>query len=409
MDAQKEEEKLIDIGRFLRIDPNRQTLLPCIMIFVVVVNKSISMDVLEIHLISYSTLAAVLLSFVFMLYLYFRKGTMSRFVLLTIIFAMLMMTSTFINGTDLKTCFYDVCSLVFVAMTCDYYKNRFHMLIVAFAIAFSICTYLNLIHLLTHPELWIIDDLKTNKGYLLGGNYNGMGCRLLCAIGLSIICIKYSKWWLFHVVPVAIVSIITLYIVGSMTALTGVLLLIAFCLIPSCKLLKMGIISLLVIVFIFQVLVCFQGKGIEQNPLAVYFVEDILGKDITFTNRTYLWDAAAKIFVDSPIYGYGCVDSNWYYSRMSSMAMGTHNYIWGILVTGGALLLAVFTCICFLSFSKFLTTTDRYALLIYAIAAVLFLMMLMENYPHFFILTLIFLASYATRQNNVKENVKPAR
>lgn len=399
MDAQKEEEKLIDLGRLLRFDMRHQTWLPCLMILVVVVNKSISMDVLGIHLISYSILAAVLLSFAFMSYLYFRKGIMSRLVLMTIIFAMLLMTSTIINGTDLKTCFYEVCSLVFVAMACDYYKNRFHMLIVAFAIAFSICTYLNLIHLLTHPELWIIDDLKTNKGYLLGGNYNGMGCRLLCAIGLSIICLKYSKWWHLNVIPVVIVSIITLRIVGSMTALTGVLLLIVLCLIPSCKLLKMGIISLLVMVFLFQILVCFQGKGIEQNPLAVFFVEDILGKDITFTGRTYLWDAAAKIFVESPLYGYGCVDSNWYYSHMSSMAMGTHNYIWGILVTGGSLLLAVFTYICFLSFSKFLTTTDRYALLIYAVAAVLLLMMLMENYPHIFILTLIYLATYATRQN----------
>ena len=77
--------------------------------------------------------------------------------------------------------------------------------------------------------------------------------------------------------------------------------------------LKVGIVSLLGFVFIFQVLVCFQGKGIEQNPLAVYFVEDILGKDITFTGRIYMWDAAAKVFAESPLYGYGSVDKDWYY------------------------------------------------------------------------------------------------
>ena len=163
---------------------------------------------------------------------------------------------------------------------------------------------------------------------------------------------------------------------------------------------KMGIVCLLSVVFLFQVFVCFQGKGIEQNPLAVYFVEDILGKDITFTGRTYLWDAAAKIFVNSPFYGYGYVDRDWYYSHMSTFAMGTHNYIWAVLVTGGVLLLTVLSYICFLSFSRLFTTSDRYVILIYAVAAVLFMMMLMENYPHLLVFTLLLLAAFAPRPNN---------
>ena len=292
-------------------------------------------------------------------------------------------------------CFYDSLSLIFIAMACDYYKDRFHMLIIAFAIAFSFCTYLNLLHILAHPELWFIDDLKTNQGYLLGGNYNQMGCRLLCAVGTSVACLKYSKWWLLNAIPVTLVSIATLVIVSSMTSLTGILLFLVFCLIPSRKLIKTGIVGLLIFVFFFQVLVCFQGKGIEQNPLAVYIVEDVLGKDITFTYRTYLWDAAAKVFVDSPLYGYGYVSGDWYYSHMSAIALGPHNYIWGILVAGGVLLLVVFTYICFLSFSKFFATSDRNVIQIYAIAAVLFLMMLMENYPHLFIFTLLTLAYFA--------------
>ena len=110
-----------------------------------------------------------------------------------------------------------------------------------------------------------------------------------------------------------------------------------------------------------------------------------------------MWDAAAKVFTASPLYGYGFVDNNWYYSHMSTFAMGTHNYIWAVLGTGGVLLLVVLTYICFMSFSKLFTTTDRYILLIYAGAAVLFLMMLMENYPHLLLFTLLALAYFAPR------------
>jgi len=391
----------INLGQLLRIDPQRQTLLPCLMILTVVVNKSISMDIVGILMLSYLIQALVLLSFVFMSYLYLRKGAMSRLVFMVIIFATLWTISTIVNANDVKKCFYDSCSLIFIAMACDYYKKRFYMLIASFAIAFSVCAYLNFLHMLAHPELWIVEDLKTNQGYLLGGNYNGMGCRLLCAVGTSVTCLKYSKWWLINAIPVTLVSIATLVIVSSMTSLTGILLFLIFCLIPSHKLVKTGIVILLSFVFLFQFFVCFQGKGIEQNPLAVYIVEDVFGKDITFTYRTYLWDSAATIFVNSPFYGYGNVDRDWYYSHMSAIAMGTHNYIWGVLVTGGILLLSIFSYISFLSYSKLFSTTERYALQLYAAATVLFLMMLMENYPHMFIFTLLLLPAFAPRTNKI--------
>ena len=76
----------------------------------------------------------------------------------------------------------------------------------------------------------------------------------------------------------------------------------------------MGSITLSTILF--QILVCFNGKGIENNKFMVWFIEDVLGKDITFTNRTQLWDAALRVIVDSPIWGYGFPDKIWYLSKM---------------------------------------------------------------------------------------------
>ena len=393
----------IDVSHLFKMDLSKWTLVPFLMIFSVVVKMSIDLNVLEMQMVSYLVLALSLLSFVVLSVFYVRTGTISRYVAAIILFQLLLFTSTVINGTDVKNCFYLGCVLIFVAMAADYFKDRFNFLICAFALSFSFCAYLNFYHLMTHPDLWIVDDSKSMQGYILGGNYNQMGGRLLCAIGTSVVCLRYSKWWLLNAIPVTLVSIVSLGIVKSMTSMTGILLLLLFCLIPSRKLLKTGIIALISTVIFFQVFVCFQGKGIENNSLAVWFVEDVLGKDITFTYRTYMWDSASRVFTDSPIYGYGLVDADWYYSYMSSFAMGPHNFIWAILIYGGIILLALFTYICYMVFVKLPATNDRSTLLIYATSTVMFTMMIMEVYPIPFTITLLTLAFYAPRSQEVVE------
>lgn len=401
MNARLTQLLTIDISHLLKINLRKWSVIPFLMIFTVVVKICIDINVIEMPMLSYLVLGLSLLSFFVMSAFYFRSGTISRYVAIIIIFQLAMFTSTVINGTDIKGCFYQGCLFIFIAMASDYYKNRYYLLICAFALSFSFCAYLNFYHLITHPDLWIVDELKEHQGYILGGNYNGMGCRLLCAVGTSMVCLKYSKWWIINVIPVTLISIVTLAIVRSMTSLTGILLCLLFCFIPSRKLLKTGIVALIATVILFQIFICFQGKGIEDNSFAVWFVEDVLGKDITFTHRTYMWDSASRVFVNSPIYGYGLVDADWYYSNMSSFAKGPHNFIWGILIYGGIILLAIFTYLCYMVFIKLHATKDRSTLLIYAFAAVMFFMMLMEVYPPPFIITLLTLAYYAPRSQAV--------
>lgn len=395
----------IDLENLLKMNLSKLTLIPVLMIFSVVVNMCLT--ILEMQTLSYLMLGLSLLSFAVISIFYFKSGTISRYVAVIIMFQVMLFTSTVINGNDVKNCFYQGCTIIFIAIASDFFKERFYLLVCAFALSFSFCTYLNFYHLMTHPDLWIVDDLKSTQGYILGGNYNGMGCRLLCAVGTSVVCLKYSKWWIINVIPVTLISIVTLATVQSMTSLTGILLFLLFCFIPSRKLLKTGIITLIATVIFFQIFVCFQGKGIEHNSLIVWFVEDVLDKDITFTHRTYMWDAASKVFVDSPIYGYGLVNADWYYSHMSSFAKGPHNFIWGILIYGGIILLALFTYICYMVFIKLPATNDKSVLLIYAVAATMFTMMIMEVYPLPFIITLITFAYFAPRSQEVIEPTIP--
>jgi O-antigen ligase len=253
---------------------------------------------------------------------------------------------------------------------------------------------MNFFHLMTHPHLWLIDENKSLTGYLLGNNYNQMGCRLLCAVAINILCFRLKKFWIINTIPLIIVSVATVAIVRSMTSLTLITLFLVFCFLPSKKLQRTGIISLLVFYVFFQIFVCFNGKGLENNELAVYFIEDVLKKDITFTNRTELWDAAAHAFMQSPIIGYGFVDSDWYFSHMSSAAMGPHNFIYSVLINGGIVLLLVFIVIFIQATKKAFTINDRNTNVLLAATAVLLFMMTMEVYPLSFILLLLSLVYY---------------
>lgn len=395
----------IDCSRLLAIDLDHFTWLPIFMVIAVVVNTSVFMDPLVFGYLSYLVLAMTLSSFLFMLFIYLRQGEVSKFVAFTTLMVLTMLSTTIINANDIKGAFYNGCSLLFIAMACDYFKNRFKLIIIAFAIAFSLCAYWNFLHVISHPELWIITEGKSANGYLLGGNYNQMGSRLICAICTSILCLKYSKWWIVNVIGVTIASILPLLIVGSMTSLTGIFLFLAFCLIPSKNLMKVSIAILIGSVILFQIFVCFQGKGLEGNPLAVYFIHDVLGKDLTFTYRTDMWEGTSKLFFESPIFGYGVVDTDWYNVHLSSLAKGPHNTIWGILINGGIILLAVFSHLNYLVFSKLPFSNDKYTLIIFAGMACLYLMMVMEVYPLLLIFSLMALAfySYQTEWNQQRE------
>lgn len=378
MDSHIKTSPIIDLSKHFRINLRGLTLIPCMMILFAIVRICMDITIVDLTSLSYLLLGLVLLSFVIMTYLCVRSGRISIFLLMTILAQAIVFISSLINATYVKNSIYEGCTIILMVMLIEYYKERIHIIIIAFAIAFSVCVYLNLFHMLTHPELLLMGEEKNIRGFLLGDNYNAMGSRMLFAIAMNVVCLKFSKWWLLNLIPIIIISLGTVLFVGSMTSTTVISLFLLYCLIPNCRMLKIGIVALMSMVFLFQIFVCFQGKGIENNELAVYFIEDILGKDITFTQRTFMWDSASKIFVLSPLYGYGYVHGEWYYSNMSSHAMGPHNYIWSLLIYGGILLLSVFTYISYLSFRRIIEIDDRIILLLYALSAVWFLMGTME-------------------------------
>ena len=363
------------------------------MSFLLIVQTSVSFSVFGFLLpVSYAVLLLTIMNFFIMLAIYLREPRMSYFGLAVTLYYFLLITFTFINGTDLQNAVFRAMEVWLLLLLFNYYKHQSGLLLKTIAAAYSVCIYVNLAVMIIFPN-WMFAAENAYDSFLLGGNYNSMGCRFLCGIITSMLCINYSRKWLVNTIVISIVSIVTLTIVGSMTSLSSIILFLALSLIPFVKVQKAVLVGFFVSYVLFQVFVVFSGESLHQNELAVYFIEDVLGKDMTFTNRTGMWDAAGRMVAQSPVFGYGLVDKEWYLTRMSTFAIGPHNYIYAVLIYGGVTLLACFIALLVAATRRIFSFLDRSALTLLLGTTTLLFMMLMEVYPDFFLmllLTLIF-------------------
>lgn len=340
-------------------------------------------------------LALCIVNFLFVTILYIRQRIITRYDMLTTVYFLLLFLFTIINNTEIKYCLFAVIQVFLFMMMLNYFRRDLSIILKSSAAVFSFCIYLNLVAMVLFPS-WMFTAKDSYSQFMLGGNYNQMGGRILPALVTCLLTANYGKLWKINSIATFVASIITLLIVGSMTSLSNILVFTLFCLIPIIFIRKVFIVGLFFVFLFFQVFIVFSGEGLHNNELAVYIIQDVLGKDITFTNRTHMWDAALKVIVKSPMIGYGFVDgpSNWYITNMDATAKGPHNFILSVLINGSVVLLSLYVLICSIAFKRIVSYKDnkKYSLLM-GIVVYMF-MMAMEVYPYFFVFYLLGLAYY---------------
>ena len=387
-----------------RVSLHDMTFLPAVMIFFLVINMALSLSALEMQLLSYAVLAMVIVSFLFMLALVMHDKEISRYGFMHFLFLLFLFAMTLVNVNDIKNDIYNSIAIGLLLLLMRYYRHRMGMVIKSITIAFTICMWLNLVHLITHPMLWLVTDYKDATGYLLGDNYNQMGCRMIMALASNVLCLRYSRLWFINFIVLAIVIVVSLVMVGSMTSLSMIVVFLVCCLLPTSKLRLSAIYGLFVVFLLFQVFVVFNGRGLENNELAVYLVEDVLKKDLTFTYRTHMWESAINVIEKSPIYGWGFADTTWFKTHMTAFAIGPHNFILTILVNGGVILLTLYIMICSKVFKTILPYLKKKNMQLLLLAVACFwIMSLFEMYPYFFMLyapALLYYSRYIYDEND---------
>ena len=378
----------------MQIDLKGLKVVPCLVMMVFALQTSINFNAIDMLMASYAMLAMTLIAALYSFFLIVRQHTITLTDLLSLIFMATIAVSSLFHDTDFVGWSYTCFSICLLRFFFNFYQHRLSPLIIGMALGFSIATMAQFYQLITHPELWIFKSDYDVHGFIIGDNYNQIGVHLLVTLTIDLLCIKISRWFFLLLIPCLIACTAIPIMVNSMTAVTCIILFLFLCFVPFERLRRMGIISLMIAVALFQVFVCFNGKGIENNDFMVWFVEDILGKDITFTHRTHMWDSALRVIAQSPLFGYGYPTKVWYTTQMTSFAIGPHNMLLATLIYGGIIAFVIYLYLLIVSFFRAFHIHDYWADCIITGISVLCLMTLMEAYPVTIVFTLFILAEY---------------
>jgi O-antigen ligase len=144
---------------------------------------------------------------------------------------------------------------------------------------------------------------------------------------------------------------------------------------------------------LFQILVIFLQSDVSGARLLTYVIENVMGKDLTFTDRARVWLVAIEMIKDSPLTGYGMRDGDWFETYF--YVLSAHNIIFQMLIYGGIVLFGYFVIMIFCSVCHALkeTATLTYTLLLGLCTT--FIMMMMENYNLVLILYLFCIIYYS--------------
>lgn len=384
----------------MQINLNIQKIIPFLLMVFFSMNAAMDFTAIEIQIASYALLALMLLGGFFLFYKIAREKTLAKHDLIFFLFIAIIAISSFIHGTDAKNWIYASVGILLVRLAFYFYNSHITYLILGLAFGFNIGLFAQLYQLITQPQMWLVPETeKEIAEYILGGNYNQMGIRILITLVANFLCLKISKAFYFLLIPSIIAGISISIMVGSMTAVTCIILFILLCLIPSAYLRRTGVKVLLLFIAFFQIFVCFSGNGIEHNEFAVWFVEDVLGKDITFTYRTHMWDSALRVIAESPLIGYGFPDKDWYLAHMTSFAIGPHNILLATLIYGGVIAFAIYLYILMRSLFSVASVHNFHGDCLLTAISISCLMMLMEAYPLPIIFCLFTLAEYYPQLN----------
>ncbi len=378
----------------MQINLKELKVVPCMMMMLFALQQAIDFNSIGMQMVSYAMLAMMLMGAMVSFFLILRQRTITLIDLLSIAFMVTVAASSLAHGTDFVQWAYLCFGICMLRFFFNYYQGDLRPLIFGLTVGFTIAVLAQFYQLITHPDLWFVREDKADTGYILGGNYNQIGVRLLITMILNMLCVKFSRWFYLLLIPCVVICLAIPVMVGSMTSATCITLFLLLCLIPVARMRRMAIIGLLSGVALFQTFVCFSGKGIENNDLMVWFVEDVLGKDITFTGRTHMWDTALRVISESPIWGWGYPDKDWYLTNMTTHAVGPHNILLATLIFGGIFTFLIYIYILVVSLFRAFSIRDYGADCIMIGISILCLMMLMEIFPLPVIFIFFLLAEY---------------
>ena len=130
-----------------------------------------------------------------------------------------------------------------------------------------------------------------------------------------------------------------------------------------------------------------------ENSYVVYFIEDVLHKDLTFSGRVSIWIEAVDMISRSFLFGYGMRSMEWYDFHFN--ALTPHNFIISLFLKGGIVIFLLFALLVGVAVNRARIYNNNIIDIVMMSSCILLLMMTMETYPIFIVFFLMFMMYFA--------------
>lgn len=335
----------------------------------------------------------------FLAFLYFLvKNMVPKITSIIVIYFGIYGFSTYINNGDMMSFFayssYIVSFVAWLEITLRRYTMKG---LYSLNFVYSLHVYINLFFYIVFPQGYTYSITYAGnviERYFLGVE-NQFASTLIPAIVINIVYnyAKHSKLKINSYLLIITVLFTFIYI-WSATSIVGISLIILYLLLINRKKVKAIInnktiiittVSLFISVVVLRIIDIFS-----------FLIEDLLGKDVTLSTRTLLWDRAFIYIENSPWLGYGYLGSGRYLQVTSTRFMDSHNTVLQLLLQHGYLGLILFAILVFMFFKNLSiykeSNITKFILFSFFVATT---MMLSEVYSFTFLLVILVLGIFS--------------
>lgn len=298
------------------------------------------------------------------------------------------------NGALIKAGNYIISALSAILLYIVYRKYIANIIKVVLFIL-EIYIFINLVLMLLYPDgMYIYDGYKS---WLLGMK-NGFSSYFLCAICMRLVYNSINnetKKGLGMFIAILISSLIG----GSSTLLVVLaLFLLLFCLSYTRfrKYLNYKFLTIFYMVLFFGIVI------LRFQNLFEFIIVDVLNKDLTFTNRTYIWDKAIRAFMNNKPFGVGIQSIENLSKYIVLEHSQVHNQILDYALNGGILLLSAAALLNVMLWKSMKSKRNEAVCIIISITTfLLHITMLTESLYSFWMYIVFFLGFFV---NDIIEN-----
>lgn len=265
----------------------------------------------------------------------------SKIMYLIILYNIIILLSSFINnnGNAFSLIFKSALMISFCSVVEDSIINEDYCIVKYSYFLLYIYSIINIYTMFAYPNgMWVSPLTKYWQMWFLGYDNNHIIILLpLIVFGYIYNMKKHGKLNIYFYFMLFIVNF-TVIKSWSATSIVGIMLIDIFIMYSKNINIKNIVKLFKLYVILFFLIILFRFQNIFS-----YLIVDILKKDLTFSNRTYIWDYIIKFITKKPLLGYGIQNSNIRFNiSRSYKSFHAHNIFLETIYRGGIILLIVF-------------------------------------------------------------------